>query len=228
MIKRINCLALVTSLCLLASCSNSSTNETASDELTDASSSADFIVDSEGDKLDNIVSESDQAAATEPVATEQTPTETVEEVTAAEQTPPADQNPVTEVAAATAIVELGQYTIEKNDTFMLIAFKIYGDYSKWKELAEMNPEQQGDKLNAGEVIKFNPPAEKFVWSPQGNPYLIKKGDTLGVISKDVYGIDKRWKEIFDNNKPMIKDPNLIFAGFTLYYIPDRNVASETY
>ena len=223
MIKRINCLALVTSLCLLASCSNSSTTETASDELTDASSSADFIVDSEGDKLDNIVSESEQMPAAE-----STPTETLEEVTAAGQTPPADQNPVTEVAAATAIVELGQYTIEKNDTFMLIAFKIYGDYSKWKELAEMNPEQQGDKLNAGAVIKFNPPAEKFVWSPQGNPYLIKEGDTLGVISKDVYGIDKRWKEIFDNNKPMIKDPNLIFAGFTLYYIPDRIVATETY
>lgn len=222
MIKRINGLALMSTFCLLASCSNSSTKEGATDELTDTSSSADFIVDSEGDKLDNIVTESEQAA------TEPAPTEAVaEEVSEQPAEQPIEQNAVAEVAP-TAITEYGQYTIEKNDTFMLIAFKIYGDYAKWKEIADLNPEMKGDKLKEGQVIKFNAPAEKFVWSPQGNPYLIKKGDTLGLISKDVYGIDKRWKEIFDNNRPMIKDPNLIFAGFTLYYIPDRNVASENY
>ena len=45
-----------------------------------------------------------------------------------------------------------------------------------------------------------------------------------IISKKKYGTPVRWKSIWDNNKPMIKDPNLIFAGFTLYYIPDNSVA----
>lgn len=212
MIKKANLVMTIAALCLLASCSfNSKKDETATDELSDAANTADFIVDSDGDKLDNIVAEQEQ-----------------EQMQPASETPVTEDNMMAQETMPTAIAEVGQYTIEKNDTLMLIAFKIYGDYGKWKELEQMNPEFSPGKLKEGQVLKYNPPMEKFVWSPQGNPYLIKSGDTLGIISKDVYGIEKRWKEIFDNNRPMIKDPNLIFAGFTLYYIPDRNVASETY
>ena len=36
-----------------------------------------------------------------------------------------------------------------------------------------------------------------------------------------------WKNIWNNNKPLIRDPNKIFAGFTLYYLENgRDVASE--
>ncbi|MCB1073754.1 MAG: hypothetical protein KDK96_11745 [Chlamydiia bacterium] len=54
---------------------------------------------------------------------------------------------------------------------------------------------------------------------------MKKEDTLGTISDEVYHTPKRWNEIYQNNRPLIKDPNLIFAGFTLYYIPDPIVSS---
>jgi nucleoid-associated protein YgaU len=30
------------------------------------------------------------------------------------------------------------YTVQANETLMLIAFKLYGDYSKWKEIASLN------------------------------------------------------------------------------------------
>lgn len=209
MMKKANWLVGLATLFLLASCSFGTKKDAPTDELADAANSADFIVDSDSGQLDNLVGETEQLNPTEGEA-------------------PMTENNVAEEAIPTAIAEIGQYTIEKNDTFMLIAFKIYGDYGKWKELAQMNPELAGKQLKVGQVVKYNPPTEKFVWSPQGNPRLIKQGDTLGIISKDVYGIEKRWREIFDNNRPMIKDPNLIFAGFTLYYIPDRDVASETY
>ncbi len=124
--------------------------------------------------------------------------------------------------------EMAEYVVEKNDTLMLIAFNIYGDYSKWKDIQNMNPGIQATALKAGTVLKYIQPREKFVWNPQGNPYLIKTGDTLGLISSEVYTTPKRWREIYDNNRPMIKDPKLIFAGFTLYYIPDSKVASETF
>ena len=52
------------------------------------------------------------------------------------------------------------------------------------------------------------------------------GETLGTISNKHYGVTKRWKDLYENNRPMIKDPNLIFAGFTLYYVPDRDLASD--
>lgn len=121
------------------------------------------------------------------------------------------------------------YTVQKNETLMLVAFKLFGDYSKWKTLSASNQDvlKGSTVLKEGMVLKYTAPAEEFVWSPQGLPYLIRTGDTLGKISGNVYGTVKKWKSIWDNNKPLIRDPNLIFAGFTLYYLENgREVAAE--
>lgn len=121
------------------------------------------------------------------------------------------------------------YKVHKSETLMLIAFKLYGDYSKWKELRDLNKGKlkRGMLLKAGDEIDYMTDGTEFVWSPNGNPHLIKHGESLSLISKEHYGTLKRWKEIFDNNRPMIKEPNKIFAGFTLYYVPDsKSVALQ--
>jgi len=46
-------------------------------------------------------------------------------------------------------------------------------------------------------------------------YVVKSGDTLSGISKEVYGDPMRYPEIFEANKPMLKDPDLIFPGQVL-------------
>jgi nucleoid-associated protein YgaU len=121
-----------------------------------------------------------------------------------------------------------EYVVQKNETLMLIAFKLYGDYSRWRSLATQNPGKvDGSGLvRAGSILSYEAPVEEFVWSPSGNPYLIKNGDTLGTISKQVYETTSKWKMIWENNRPMIKDPNKIYAGFTIYYVDGREVASE--
>ena len=43
-------------------------------------------------------------------------------------------------------------------------------------------------------------------------YVVKSGDSLGKIAKEVYGDANRWPEIFEANKDTIKDPNLIHPG----------------
>ena len=121
---------------------------------------------------------------------------------------------------------VGDYSVEKGDTLMLIAFKLYGDYRRWKNLKELNPGVQAGALAEGSSLKYTVPSEKFEWSTEGLPYLIQNGDTLGSISNDKYGTVTKWKLLWENNKPMIHDPNLIFAGFTMYYVPERDVASE--
>lgn len=121
------------------------------------------------------------------------------------------------------------YTVQKNETLMLIAFKLYGDYEQWKQLASQNRDALNGSTNVkeGMVLKYVAPAEEFVWNPQGLPYLIRTGDTLGGISKQVYSTLNKWKLIWDNNRPLIKDPNRIFAGFTIYYLENgREVATE--
>lgn len=121
------------------------------------------------------------------------------------------------------------YIVQKNETLMMVAFKLYGDYGKWKELANYNRDslKGSTLLNNGMTLKYVAPAEEFVWNPQGLPYLIRTGDTLGGISTNVYQTSKKWKMIWENNRPLIKDPNKIFAGFTLYYLENgRDVATE--
>jgi len=137
-------------------------------------------------------------------------------------------------AAATPVVTnepgtMKQYKVEKNETLMMIAFKLYGDYGKWKELASQNREalKGSTTTRVGMTLNYMAPAEEFVWNPQGNPYLIKTGDTLGLISKEVYATMKKWKLIWENNRPLIKDPNKIYAGFTIYTLENgREVANE--
>ena len=122
-----------------------------------------------------------------------------------------------------------EYTVSKNETLMIIAFKIYGDYNRWRDIQEMNPQVRGTtQLAVGARLRYNAPARRFVWNPEGNPYMIKEGDTLGTISSDTYGTTKHWRAIWKNNEPMIQNPNKIFAGFTLYtpIINDRGVANN--
>jgi nucleoid-associated protein YgaU len=43
-------------------------------------------------------------------------------------------------------------------------------------------------------------------------YVVKSGDSLSKIAKELLGDAGRWPEIFEANKDKIKDPNLIYPG----------------
>ena len=121
-------------------------------------------------------------------------------------------------SAVTIGGEVASRSVGRGETLMLMAFNIYGDYTKWKLIRDLNPGVDINNLRAGQKIKYQVPNRPFTWSPNGQPYLIKRGDTLGKISRSKYGTSKKWRSIYENNRPMIKNPDLIFAGFTLYYI----------
>ena len=46
-------------------------------------------------------------------------------------------------------------------------------------------------------------------------YQVQPGDSLSKIAKAHYGDPMKFKEIFEANQPMLKDPNLIYPGQTL-------------
>jgi len=46
-------------------------------------------------------------------------------------------------------------------------------------------------------------------------YTVKAGDTLSKIAKQFYGDANRYSELFDANKPMLKDPDKIYPGQVL-------------
>jgi nucleoid-associated protein YgaU len=201
--KRLD-LILILGALILSGCSNSSKKKTdgVSGESVSASSDADFIVDSDDDLL--IADAPEQQAA---------------------KFSDSDSYVATEVTIDEA-GETSEYTVKQGDTLMLVAFNLYGDYRKWRHLKALNG-LTSDKVSQGTVLKYYRPVQEFSWNPEGTPHMIKMGESLGTISNDKYGTPSKWKKIFANNRPMIHDPNLIFAGFTLYYIPEqRDIASE--
>ena len=55
--------------------------------------------------------------------------------------------------------------------------------------------------------------------PEATFYEVQKGDTLSKIAKSHYGDWKLYPQIFEANKPMLKDPDLIYPGQVLRIPP---------
>jgi nucleoid-associated protein YgaU len=70
-----------------------------------------------------------------------------------------------------------------------------------------------DRLIVTQPVQFTPP------EPQKQFYTVKKGDYLSKIAKEVYGNASKYNIISEANKPMLKDPNLIYPGQVLVIPP---------
>ena len=123
--------------------------------------------------------------------------------------------------------EVTQYKVKRGDTLMKIAFENYGDLFRWKDILDGNQNVVKDpnQINPGTVLMLSG-AGMVTIERNGEKYLIKVGDTLGLISNEVYGTNAKWKKLWENNRQLIKNPNRIFAGFNLYYVPEARMTQD--
>ena len=70
-----------------------------------------------------------------------------------------------------------------------------------------------DKMVVTQPTPVAPP------EPEKQFYTVKKGDYLSKIAKEVYGNAKQYNVIFEANKPMLKNPDLIYPGQVLVIPP---------
>ncbi|MBN2864110.1 MAG: peptidoglycan-binding protein LysM [Bacteroidales bacterium] len=68
------------------------------------------------------------------------------------------------------------------------------------------------------IVVKNPPVVAPP-EPEKQFYTVRKGDYLSKIAKEVYGNANKYMVIFEANKPMLKDPNLIYPGQVLVIPP---------
>ena len=123
--------------------------------------------------------------------------------------------------------KMERYTVKTGDTLMKIAFQLYGDVGRWKDLHELNQValKSGSALRKGMKLRYEVPVESFSLEQLSHSYAIKKGDTLAGIADNVYGKKMKYKKLQTYNKRLIKNPNRIFAGFTIFYdITDQEMA----
>lgn len=142
-------------------------------------------------------------------------------------TPSYDAPPVmNEVAVDSAPVATAEsyggggeiYEVRAGDTLMKIAFLVYGDVYQWRKVLDDNSDRISDpaRLVKGTQLKVdNAPNEGYYDGHER--YLIKSGDTLGLISGDIYGTQSKWRQLWHMNEGLVKDPNRIYAGFFLRY-----------
>lgn len=112
------------------------------------------------------------------------------------------------------------YQTKNGDTLMKISFEYYGNLYRWREIyrANRNLISNYNLLISGTNLQIKNVKSIFIHKI-GSPYIINRNDTLIKISSLLYGNKNEWRLLWHNNPELIHDPNKIYAGLTMYYVP---------
>jgi len=87
--------------------------------------------------------------------------------------------------------------------------------------------RENDRLQNIEVSPVTPPATEPRVRPivrdspntrtdaSGTRYVVVAGDTLTRVSSKVYGTPNRWREIYEANRNILRNPNALKVGMEL-------------
>ncbi len=125
---------------------------------------------------------------------------------------------------AGAIPEMGSkmpYVVRVGDTLGKIAQKIYGDQSKWQEMAELTALENANRVRPGDVVyyRLSEQTVAFATAYEGAPRVsitVAKGDSLSKIAERVYGNSGDWKYVWRQND--ISNPDVLEPGQQIVYI----------
>lgn len=153
-------------------------------------------------------------------------------------TPMPEQSMATAGApAAPGLPELGSkmsYIVQRGDTLAKIATKIYGDPSRWTELANFTGLANPRLIYPGDVVYYQLTEQSMAFaaayeSVTRSEVQVMEGDTLSTIASRVLGSSANWKLIWRQNDN-IDNPDRLTAGTTIYYVEPSmlSAAVETF
>lgn len=141
------------------------------------------------------------------------------------------QNTVSEPAyQAEKTGNSGVYVIQAGDSLGKISTKIYGTAQRWMELAQANNISDPRKIFPGDELSFELIGDSAARFAKALSTVITKevvvshGDTLASLAKQVLGPKASWKQLYAYNKAKISNPNRIFVGMRLKYVPSEEIA----
>ena len=132
----------------------------------------------------------------------------------------------------TAPAPVQRYVVQSGDTLSAIALKLYGNASLWPQIYAANrgviggnpdlifPQQRytvPGRTVSGNVTAPRPylPVKAVTPAPKGQPYTVKKGDSMRGIARGYYHDEMRWREIYKANAALIPDPDNLRIGISL-------------
>ena len=76
-----------------------------------------------------------------------------------------------------------------------------------------------DVVSGSSSTAASPSGGQAANAPTARMYIVQSGDSLSKIAKHFYGNANSWKKIFDANRDVVKNPDMIQPGWKLQ-IPD--------
>ena len=114
------------------------------------------------------------------------------------------------------------YIVQKGDNLAIIARKIYGDMSKWREIANFTGITNPRLIYPGDVVYYQLTEQTMAFASSyeaafRSEVVVQQGDTLSTIARRVLGNSADWKLIWRQNDG-IDNPDTLTAGTVIYYI----------
>jgi nucleoid-associated protein YgaU len=122
------------------------------------------------------------------------------------------------------------HNVRPGESLGSIAHRHYGDRTLASALARFNGLSDPDLVRIDHRLRIPPrsalggepastpapaPAVRHAERPQYKTYTIKPGDNLSEISQQLLGTSRRWREIYELNTNLIRDPDNVPAGVTI-------------
>ena len=104
-------------------------------------------------------------------------------------------------------IEVEDLSIELNDDTAVIYGKVNSVSDKEKVVLMVG--------NTEDIATVDDRMSVEIDEPESDFYVVKSGDSLSKIAKEFYGDMMKYPLIFEANKPMLTDPDLIYPGQTL-------------
>ncbi len=138
-------------------------------------------------------------------------------------------------SVSVALPEMGTkmpYIIERGDTLSVVAKRIYGNMSRWQELANSNGISDVNRIYPGDLVYYtlDSSSQSFAQAYEGrgkSVYTAQAGETLRSIASKIYGTAQAWKILWRYNDSL-GNPDTLQPGQSVYYAaPQRLSASVT-
>lgn len=102
-------------------------------------------------------------------------------------------------------LDIKDFDIDYNDNKATVYGEVDSDASAAKIISVLNKADGIDYVD--NRISVN--------APEMSTYVVKSGDSLSKIAKEIYGDPMKYKDIAAANPDLIKDPNMIHPGWEL-------------
>lgn len=121
---------------------------------------------------------------------------------------------------ATYVLASNDFTFAGGDGYTMISDEVFSTLCEYGALDEVlikyietDPIYKSYKVGRVLVVdKVANPVLEEEETPQAKTYTVVKGDSLSKIAKKLLGSESKWKKIYEWNKAVIKNPNLIYIG----------------